>query len=137
MSSKNPEQHSVEPLPSLGHFIADISRQARELDVLADQALLIDKDVDRYEMAVRQRAQLVADIPALLDQHREQGGEVPQDINDIADSNSAWAHQQIQSGNMFGMSVLLTRKGAPADEPNLLEQLAAQLLAQEENNPQA
>lgn len=75
----------------------------------------------------RKRAQLVADLPALLADYRESGINIPEEAIDFANAYSALAQQALDADNLFAMGVLLNPMGSKVGDPNLLDRLIERL----------
>lgn len=119
-----PEQDSGPAFANISELLFAVVKKDKELEVEAKYKLYQKKDVTGYNEAMRQRASLIADLPATVAQYKEKGGVVPEEVEYFAESYAALAGQMLAEDNTFGMSVLLIPRGSTMDDPNDLERIA-------------
>ena len=122
------KQVSEHEFTHVGQLLVHLVNRAKVLDEEASSKLRLHKDTAGYEELVQQRAQLIADLPTTLTIFGDSGGEVPQEVQDFANAYASIAQEAIEEGSILGMCVLLTPMGSSANDPNVLETLAAKVL---------
>lgn len=126
----SPEHRDELHFTSIVDLLISVAKQNDELEKEAHNKLHGEQDVDGYLEIVLRRAKLIVELPDTIRMYKEKGVNVPDEVEQFAESYAAHARQFIEENNTFGMSILLTQKGSTQDEPNELEKLVHQIQAQ-------
>lgn len=131
----------LEKKEGISSVIGILREAAQQFKVLwdeSDKALLEEKDARKSLERLKQRAQILVDLPnrlspvleGLQEPWREK---VREEISDFAET----AQRVLAANNDFGMSVLLVNKGSKQGEKNELEKLIASLERSAKNKTSA
>jgi len=94
----------------------------RILDKAADKALT-QRNADEHRRILRERAELITELPGQIGQAIEKGVSFPEnELNNIHEF-AELAKQALGDEGTFSKNALLTTRGQLASEPNMLEEL--------------
>jgi hypothetical protein len=122
-----PEQKPEPTFANISDLLFFVAKRDKELEAEGRKKLHHQHDNKGWQELVRQRAQLLADLPETLAEYKAKGGDVPKEAEDFAGGYSVLAKEMLAEDNMFGMDSLLSAPGLMNDDPNDLERLAARL----------
>ncbi len=122
----SPEISHEPPQRTIYDLLAQVALEAADLDSRAHTKLHEEGDRAVYALIMKQRAQLVAELPTRLEEFRNEGGEIPEEVELFAQYYSDIAIDAIEKDRPFLIGTVLDLAGGNLiTNPNDLERLAA------------
>jgi len=104
-------------------ILRSIATQFKELTLKADESLFQRRNIDEYKQFLKERANLIVDLPSKIEACVKMGKSFPESkMNDLHFMSQS-ANEALEVEGIFMLGVLLIDQGSKKGDPNNLEKL--------------